>query len=238
MATADTSTPSIVVKPWETRTVELALITVGALLLAFGGFAAALPFHVGPGSSSQSTSTAPVTLAHVTTLGTTPTVVTEVHLRATSSRSSTRDSSEAWLGTIFGIGALLVLSGALYRRIASLSGFGFNIGLQGVVDDPAVQSAVAEKVSAAAPDATPEQAALMSAKALSNLAANLPQREVTVKPAPARPLGARFRPSALASRVESSSQEQAIRLSAGDVAAPSDADIEAAVADAVDEVLS
>jgi hypothetical protein len=228
MAANDSAAPRIVVKPWETRTIELALIGIGAVLLAFAGFAAAFPFQLGPGTSNQSTSTAPVTLAHVTTLGTTPTVVTEVRLRPTSSSARSRDSSEAWLGTIFGIGALLVLSGAVYRRIASLSGFGFSIGLQGVVDDPAVQSAVAEKVSAAAPDATPEQAALISAKALSNLATSRPQCEVTVKPPSARPLWARFRISPLASRVKSSGTELAI---------PSDADIETAVADAADEVL-
>jgi hypothetical protein len=230
----DDAPPTIVVKPWETRTLEGALVLIGALVLALGGFVAAFPFHLGTGSSSQTTSTGPVTLARATTLGTTPTVVTVAHLEETSSSTSTRDASEALLGTIFGIGALLVLGGALYRRLGSLSGFGISLSLQGVVDDPAVQTAVAKEVSALAPDATPEVAALLSAKALSNLAKQ-PRQVITVGPVSNKTGWTRLRSDRLASPEPMA--EGAQEVSSLNLGGPSDADITKAVADAASEVL-
>ena len=224
----------MVVKPLETRALEGALILIGAAILAFGGFVAARPLDLGTATDSSSTSIGPVTLSHLTTAGTTPTVVTEVKLKRTSSVSHARSSSEAWLGTIFGIGTLLVLSGALYRRVTSLSGFGLSIDLQGVVDDPETQAAVAQRIKDAHPDATPEEAALLSAKALSRLPAVMAEQRTAA--IAARPPGARRRLSALAARA--TGKEAPLRVAVLDAKAmpPTEDEIAQAVADAAAEV--
>jgi hypothetical protein len=185
MATPDAgagagATTSVTMNPWETRTLEGILVLIGALVLAFGGFVAAFPLRFGTETSAATTSSGPVTLSHLTTIGTTPTVVTEVTLTSSSSESSGRTTDSVWLGTIFGIGTLIVLSGALYRRVTSVSGFGVTIGTSGVVNDPVTQTKLRDQIQAAHPEATPDQAMSIYAASLPKLQQTLANRQVTI----------------------------------------------------------
>ena len=234
-ATAADATTSITMNPWETRAIEITLIVVGALVLIFAGFVAAYPLRLGTSSNTATTSTGPVTLSHLTTLGTTPSVVTEVTLTSTSSESSSRSTDSAWLGTIFGIGTLIVLSGALYRRVTSVSGFGVTINTSGVVNDPVVQAKVLDAIAKtrAGDIATPGQAALIYASTMTKLQRRVASRQVTVVPQTA-PLGPRSRLSMFADRLTGPSKST-VKISAP--VAPTDDEIAQAVDEAQAEIL-
>lgn len=229
-ATAADASASVTVKSWETRTIEGLLVGIGVAVLAFGGFAAALPLRLGTASDVSTTSTGPVTLSHLTTVGTTPTVVTEVTLVGTSSHSSTRSTSDAWLGTIFGIGTLIVLSGAMYRRVASLSGFGMSLNMSGVVNDPQLQDKVASRIAETHKGATPKEAALLYANAMNSLENTVAARHVAA--ATGRPTYARSRLSMFAEP-----EQSVVSLPLDTTLQPTDDEIAKAVDDAAVDVL-
>jgi hypothetical protein len=235
MAAADTSGAAgvvVTVNPWETRALEVALVVIGAALLAFGGFVAAFPEGFGLSSATTVSNVGPVTLAHVTTFGTTPTVVTDSSIQTTSSVTSGRSTTESWLATVLGLGALLALAGAFFRRVASLAGFGINVGMQGVVDDPATQAGLAKEIKDTHPDLHRDQAALLYAKAMQNLAAvSARAQTVVVTPQPSKLPGARLRLSPLAERVLTQATPASGPVAATSTS-PTRADIAQAVADA------
>jgi len=239
MAAADPagSGTNVTVRPWETRALEGALVVVGVLVLALGGFLAARPDQFSSDTRTDATNVGPVTLAHLTTLGTTPTVVTEVTVATSSVNSKVRSSpTEAWLGTIFGIGAVMVLTGVLYRRVTSVSGPGFSIALQGVVDDPATQNLVADAVAAQNP-ATAKDAALLAANAMGKLAAIVAKRQVVEVATAPTPPGVRSRLSGIAARV--TRQQPATTAAAAPVAVggpPTPDEVTLAVRQALDDL--
>jgi hypothetical protein len=234
--TSGDANASVTMSRWETRALEIVLVVIGAGVLLFAGFVTAFPLRFGTATNGATTSTGPVTLSHLTTVGTTPTVVTEVTLASTSSASSGRTTDSAWLGTIFGIGTLIILSGALYRRVTSVSGFGVSLNLSGVVNDPETQAKIQEQIKTAQPDATPQQAMRIYSAALSKLQGLVASRLVIVgEQPPKRPPGVRERLSILADRTTSEGPSVAIGTPAG--LKPTDAEISQAVDEATAEVL-
>jgi hypothetical protein len=137
----------VVSAPWETRAIEIGLIIVGSLVLAFVGFVAAgWPTSFGSRGATTMKATGPVTEIGATSIGTTVTQVTTVAVKTTSSVSSSSTTTDTWLATILGTGALIVLAGAFYRRAAKVGGFGINISLAGQVSDP-VKKEIAEAIA-------------------------------------------------------------------------------------------
>jgi hypothetical protein len=136
----------VVSAPWETRAIEIGLIVVGSLVLAFVGFVAAgWPTSFGSRGATTMRATGPVTEVGAMSIGTTVTQVTTVAVKTTSSVSSSSTTTDTWLATILGTGALIVLAGAFYRRAAKISGFGINISLAGEVSDP-VKKEIAQAI--------------------------------------------------------------------------------------------
>jgi hypothetical protein len=208
------------------------LVVLGAAVLAFGGFVAASPSSLGTGSRTILASTGPVTLARLTTLGTTPTVITDASIQATSSTTTGRSTDDTLLGTILGVGTLLLVAGAFYRRVTSVAGFGITVALQ-AAGDPATQKAVADKIKQAKPDLTPDQAIELFTRAMERLGATSPETHVTVTK-PVKPYR-RLRLSMFAARSAEVAKPETVEAAVTRVQ-PSDEAIDRAVASAADDL--
>jgi hypothetical protein len=184
---ASDSTTTIHVAPWETRGIEIRLMVIGLLMLAFAGFVAAFPDHLGTAQGTTGTVVGPVTLAQpftsATPTSTTVSVENVSTVETTSSNVASHNTSETLLGTLFGIGALIVLVGGLYRRVASVAGFGITIGLSGVVDDKTKQAVADSIAKQLRKDTPPEKAALVYQGAIEKLGEQAASQAVEVSPA-------------------------------------------------------